>query len=62
MTLINLIVILVVIGVIMWLVNTQIPMSAGIKKVLNIAVVVIVVLWLLKVAGLMDGLGAITVG
>lgn len=61
MTLIDLIIILVVVGVIMWLVNTQIPMSAGIKKVLNIAVVVIVVIWLLKTAGLLDSLGAITV-
>jgi len=51
MSLIGLIITLVVIGLIMWAVNTYVPMSAGLKKVLNIAVVVIVILWLLKVLG-----------
>jgi hypothetical protein len=62
MTLINLIVILVVVGVAMWAINTYVPMSAGMKKLLNIVVVIAVVLWLLKVFGLLDGLGAVTVG
>lgn len=62
MTLINLIIILVLIGVAMWAINTYIPMSAGIKKLLNIAVVVIVIIWLLQVVGLLGNLGAVTVG
>jgi type IV secretory pathway TrbL component len=62
MTLINLIVILVIIGVVMWAINTYVPMSAGMKKLLNIVVVIAVVLWLLKAFGLLDGLSAVTVG
>ena len=49
MGLIQLIVIIVVIGVVLWAVNTYIPMDAKIKKILNIAVVVVVVLWLLSI-------------
>jgi hypothetical protein len=62
MTLLELIVILVLIGMVMWAINTYVPMSAGIKRVLNIAVVIAVVLWLLKAFGLLDGLSAVTVG
>jgi len=61
MTLINLIVVLVVIGLVMYLVNTYIPMSAGMKKLLNIAVVVVVVIWLLKLLGIFDSMSAVTV-
>jgi 1-acyl-sn-glycerol-3-phosphate acyltransferase len=46
MDLISLIVILVVVGVILWLVNTYVPMDAKIKRILNIAVVIFVLLWL----------------
>ena len=61
MSLVTLIVVLVIIGVVLWLVNTQIPMDPTIKKILNIAVVIVVVLWLLKAFGLLSGLGAVTV-
>ena len=40
------------VGVLLWLVNTSIPTDGKIKKILNIAVVVVVVLWLLNVFGL----------
>jgi hypothetical protein len=53
MTLIQLIVLLVLIGVILWLVNTYIPMDAKIKQILNVAVVIIVILWLLAAIGLL---------
>ena len=61
MPLIELIVVLVLIGVVMYLVNTYIPMSAGMKRLLNIAVLVVVVFWLLKVLGLFDSLSTVTV-
>lgn len=48
MGLIELIVMLVAIGVIMWAVNTFIPMEARIKQILNIVVVVAVVLFILS--------------
>lgn len=46
MDLISLIVVLVVVGVIMWLINTYVPMQPQIKKILNIAVIIFVLLWL----------------
>jgi len=62
MSLISLIVALVVIGVILWLVNTYIPMDAKIKKILNIIVLIVVVLWLLSVFGLIGNISTIRVG
>ena len=56
MSLISIVISLVVVGVLLWLVNTYIPMDAKIKKVLNIAVMVVVVLWLLNLFGVLDHL------
>jgi hypothetical protein len=56
MSLITIVVTLVVVGVILWLVNTYIPMDGKIKKILNIAVVVVVVLWLLNAFGVLGHL------
>ena len=56
MSLITLVVTLIVIGVLLWLVNTYIPMDGKIKRILNIVVVVLVVIWLLKVFGVWDSL------
>ncbi len=47
MDLISLIIVLVAIGVILWLINTYIPMDEKIKNILNIVVVIAVVLWIL---------------
>ena len=54
MSLISLAVTLVVIGVLLWLVNTDIPMDGKIKKILNVVVVVCVVVWLLFAFGILD--------
>ena len=51
MSLVTIVVTLLVVGVLLWLVNTYIPMDAKIKKILNITVVVVVVLWLLNAFG-----------
>ena len=51
MSLVTIVVTLVIVGVLLWLVNTYIPMDGKIKKILNIAVVVLVVFWLLNVFG-----------
>ncbi len=47
MDLITLVVVLVVVGVLLWLVNTYLPMDPKIKSILNVVVVIVVVLWLL---------------
>ena len=62
MPIFTLIFILVVIGVVMWAVNTYIPMQPNIKKILNIAVVVLVILWLASVFGLIPSNANIRVG
>ncbi len=62
MPLINLIIILVVVGVILWLVNNYIPMDRKIKKILNVVVVIVVILWLLSVFGVIGSLSGLRVG
>lgn len=62
MPLINLIIVLIVIGVLLWLVNNYIPMDGKIKKILNIVVVIVVVLWLLQVFGVLGSLDSVRVG
>jgi len=61
MGLMELIIVLVVVGVILWLVNTYIPMEPGIKKLLNIAVIVFLVIWLLSHLGVLSKLGDVRV-
>lgn len=53
MSLINLIVILVVVGVILFLINNYLPMDAKIKSILNIVVVIAVIVWLLRTSGIL---------
>jgi hypothetical protein len=57
MPLINVVLTLIVVGVILWLINAYIPMQATIKKILNIVVVIVVVLWLLYGFGVISGGG-----
>jgi hypothetical protein len=61
MPLITILIVLIVIGVLLWLVNTYIPMDGKIKKVLNIVAIIAVVLWLLKVFGVFAYLGGVHV-
>jgi len=62
MSLIGLVVTLVVIGILLWGINTYLPMDAKIKNILNIVVVIAVVLWLLNAFGLFGGLSSVRVG
>ena len=61
MPLINLVVVLIVVGVLLWLVNNYIPMASSIKKILNIVVVIAVVLWLLNAFGVLHSLSGLRV-
>lgn len=62
MSLINLILVLVVFGVVLWLINRFIPMAGSIKTILNLVVVISLVLWLLNVFGIIRSLPGIHVG
>jgi len=61
MPILQVLVILIVIGVLLWLVNL-IPMQGTIKSILNAVVVICVVLWLLNVFGVLSYLPHIRVG
>jgi len=58
----NVVISLIVVGVLLWLVNTYIPMDAKIKSILNIVVVIAVVIWLLQAFGLLGALNGIRIG
>jgi hypothetical protein len=62
MSLISLLVTLIIIGVVLYCVNTYIPMQAGIKKIINIVVLVVVCLWVLSIFGILPDLNAVRVG
>ena len=53
---------LLVVGVLLWLINTYVPMDGKIKGILNAVVVIVVVIYLLQVFGLMSTLQDIKVG
>lgn len=61
MSLVTLLLVLIVVGVLLWLVNTYIPMDRKIKNILNIVVVILVVLWLLRAFGVLDSLNSIRI-
>ena len=61
MPLLTILIVLIVVGVALWLINTYIPMDRKIKSILNIVVVIVVIIWLLKAFGLFDSLKSIKV-
>lgn len=57
MPLMNVVIVLIVVGVLLWLVNTYLPMDGKIKNILNVVVVIGVILWLLRAFGLFGAMG-----
>ena len=49
---ISVLVVLVIVGVCLYLVQTYIPMAAPIKTVIRVVVVIVLVLWLLSLFGI----------
>lgn len=62
MPLIQLVIVLVVVGLILWVINRYIPMQSTIKSILNVVVVIVVIMWLLNVFGLLGNIMSIHVG
>ncbi|MGD1212407.1 MAG: Thivi_2564 family membrane protein [Candidatus Acidiferrales bacterium] len=62
MPLLQVLLVLVVVGVLLWLVNSFIPMQGTIKAILNAVVIIAVVLWLLNIFGLFHSLSRIHIG
>ena len=58
----NLVIVLVVVGVVLWVINSYIPMQSTIKKILNVVVVIGVIIWLLSIFGLIGNIASIRIG
>lgn len=61
MSLLTVLLVLIVVGVLLWLINTYIPMDRKIKNILNAVVVIVVIIWLLKAFGVLSSLNNVTV-
>ena len=57
MPLINVVLTLVVVGLVLWVINTYIPMQSTIKSILNLVVVIAVIIWLLYGFGVISSGG-----
>ncbi|MGD0909717.1 MAG: Thivi_2564 family membrane protein [Candidatus Acidiferrales bacterium] len=62
MPLIQIVLLLIVIGVVLWLINQYIPMASSIKSILNAVIVIAVLVWLLKVFGFLTNTSHIHLG
>ena len=62
MPLLQILIVLIVVGLLLWLVNSFIPMQGTIKSILNAVVVIAVVLWLLNIFGLFHSFSRIHIG
>ena len=62
MSLISLVITLIIVGVLLWLVNSYLPMDPKIKTILNVVVVIFVILWLLSALGAFSYLQDVHVG
>jgi hypothetical protein len=61
MSLVSIVIVLIVVGVLLWLINTYIPMDGKIKRILNAVVIIVVVVWLLQAFGLIGSLDNIRI-
>jgi FtsH-binding integral membrane protein len=62
MPLMQLVITLVVVGILLWLVNSFIPMQSSIKSILNGVVVICVVIWIVNLFGGFTSLHNIHIG
>jgi hypothetical protein len=62
MPLLQVVLVLIVVGVVLWLINRFIPMAGSIKTILNVVVVIAVIFWLLNVFGVLGPLTNIRLG
>ncbi|HMD62305.1 MAG TPA: Thivi_2564 family membrane protein, partial [Opitutaceae bacterium] len=57
MSLVTVVLTLIIVGVLLWLINTYIPMQGAIKSIINLVVVIAVVMWLLYGFGIISHSG-----
>jgi hypothetical protein len=62
MPLLEILLVIIVVGFLLWLVDTYIPMRASIKRILEAVVIIVLVLWLLQVFGFLPVLTSARIG
>lgn len=61
MTLLSFIIALVAVGVVLWVINKYVPMQEQVKKILNVLVILILVVWVLVTLGVFDAFSGVKV-
>jgi hypothetical protein len=61
MSILTVILVIALVGVLLWAINTYLPMQQGIKTLLNVVVVLVLIIWLLKAFGVLGSLSNVTV-
>jgi 1-acyl-sn-glycerol-3-phosphate acyltransferase len=54
MPVLTILLVVIIVGVLLWLVNSYLPMDGKIKNILNVVVVILLVIWLLRAFGVFD--------
>jgi hypothetical protein len=62
MSILSIIIVIVVVGVLLWALNSFIPMDPKVRSILNVVVVVLLIIWLLQAFGLLNVLRGVRVG
>ncbi|HTV24364.1 MAG TPA: Thivi_2564 family membrane protein [Polyangiaceae bacterium] len=62
MSLLTVVLVIIVVGVLLWAVNSFIPMDSKIKSILNVVVVIALIIWLLQAFGILGSLSSVRVG
>lgn len=62
MSLLTIVITIVVVGLLLWAINSFIPMEGRVKNILNGVVIVCLILWLLQAFGVLGSLGNVRVG
>jgi hypothetical protein len=52
MSILTIILVIVLVGVLLWALNSFVPMDSKVKSILNIVVVLLLIVWLLQAFGL----------
>ena len=61
MPLVTILLVLIIVGVFLWLINSYITMDGKIKTILNAVVVIVLLIWLLRVFGLWDSISNVRI-
>jgi hypothetical protein len=62
MPILTIILIIVLVGVLLWALNSFVPMDSKVKSILNVVVVICLIIWLLQAFGILGGLSNVRVG